>query len=393
MTSPTRAIARCGASDAVEGALSALKAAGEIAGSVHLCNGQEAIPVGAAMALRPDDYITATYRGHGWALVAGVAPAASVRRGARAPVGAQRRPGRIAVLQRGGRELHRRELDRRGRGADRLRGRAEREVGEGRAGVSVVALGDGATNQGAVHEALNMAAMLGAAADHDRREQPLLRDDADLRARAGRPAGRARRCVRHRVDDRRRQRSRRRGRRRRRCGRAGPLGRRAVHRRGDDPAHRRAPHRRRPALPAARRDRTGARPTSRSPASRRRADDADSAAYDAIDVEVGAEIEAALAAAQSRSRCRTRPPSAGARLCLTPHDVTGDFCATSRPSRRRCAGRWSRATTRSSSARTSPSRAGRSARPRACTRRSVRRASSTPRSPRPPCSAWRWVRR
>ncbi|NMR30530.1 alpha-ketoacid dehydrogenase subunit alpha/beta [Crystallibacter degradans] len=49
---------------------------GEVAGSVHLCLGQEAIPVGTAAALRPQDRILSTYRGHGWALAAGSDPLA-----------------------------------------------------------------------------------------------------------------------------------------------------------------------------------------------------------------------------------------------------------------------------------------------------------------------------
>src|SRR5207245_2765934 len=43
-----------------------------IVGSVHLCCGQEAIPVGAREALAPDDPVFATYRGHGWAIASGV---------------------------------------------------------------------------------------------------------------------------------------------------------------------------------------------------------------------------------------------------------------------------------------------------------------------------------
>jgi len=39
--------------------------AGEIAGFLHLSQGQEAVPVGTCSALRPDDYITSTHRGHG----------------------------------------------------------------------------------------------------------------------------------------------------------------------------------------------------------------------------------------------------------------------------------------------------------------------------------------
>jgi 2-oxoisovalerate dehydrogenase E1 component len=50
-----------------------------IAGSVHLCAGQEAIPVGARAALRDGDRAVATYRGHGWALAWGVPPEALLR--------------------------------------------------------------------------------------------------------------------------------------------------------------------------------------------------------------------------------------------------------------------------------------------------------------------------
>jgi TPP-dependent pyruvate/acetoin dehydrogenase alpha subunit len=39
--------------------------AGEIAGFLHLSQGQEAVPVGTCAALRKDDYITSTHRGHG----------------------------------------------------------------------------------------------------------------------------------------------------------------------------------------------------------------------------------------------------------------------------------------------------------------------------------------
>jgi 2-oxoisovalerate dehydrogenase E1 component len=45
-----------------------LSRAGFIKGSIHLCLGQEAIPVGVCAALEPDDRVIATYRGHGWAI-------------------------------------------------------------------------------------------------------------------------------------------------------------------------------------------------------------------------------------------------------------------------------------------------------------------------------------
>jgi TPP-dependent pyruvate/acetoin dehydrogenase alpha subunit len=43
-----------------------------IVGSIHLCAGQEAIPVGAVSALDERDRVLATYRGHGWAIECGV---------------------------------------------------------------------------------------------------------------------------------------------------------------------------------------------------------------------------------------------------------------------------------------------------------------------------------
>ena len=45
--------------------------AGEIGGFLHLSQGQEAVPVGTCTALRGDDYITSTHRGHGDVLAKG----------------------------------------------------------------------------------------------------------------------------------------------------------------------------------------------------------------------------------------------------------------------------------------------------------------------------------
>lgn len=53
-----------------------LSAEGQIAGSIHLCMGQEAIPVGATAALQSHDRVLSTYRGHGWALACGTDPVA-----------------------------------------------------------------------------------------------------------------------------------------------------------------------------------------------------------------------------------------------------------------------------------------------------------------------------
>jgi pyruvate dehydrogenase E1 component alpha subunit len=134
-----------------------LRIDGHIAGSVHLCIGQEAIPAGACAALGPDDPVFATYRGHGWALARGVPPTPMFAellgrqtglnggRGGSAHFTAPRwgffgensivgAAGPIAV----GAAL------------------AARYDGSGR--VALCAFGDGAVNQGALHEALNFAA-------------------------------------------------------------------------------------------------------------------------------------------------------------------------------------------------------------------------------------------
>jgi TPP-dependent pyruvate/acetoin dehydrogenase alpha subunit len=49
-----------------------LRATGAIACSVHQCTGQEAIAVGAMLALRAGDTVAATYRGHHWAIACGI---------------------------------------------------------------------------------------------------------------------------------------------------------------------------------------------------------------------------------------------------------------------------------------------------------------------------------
>ena len=47
---------------------------GDLRGSLHPCIGQEATAVGAVFALRQDDYLTCTYRGHGQAIAKGLDP-------------------------------------------------------------------------------------------------------------------------------------------------------------------------------------------------------------------------------------------------------------------------------------------------------------------------------
>jgi TPP-dependent pyruvate/acetoin dehydrogenase alpha subunit len=49
---------------------------GEVYGTTHLCSGQEAVSVGVAAALREDDRVACTYRGHGHLLARGTPPEA-----------------------------------------------------------------------------------------------------------------------------------------------------------------------------------------------------------------------------------------------------------------------------------------------------------------------------
>ncbi len=52
--------------------LTALSQSGKLRGSLHLATGQEACPVGFCAALDPQDTMTVTYRGHGYAIAKGV---------------------------------------------------------------------------------------------------------------------------------------------------------------------------------------------------------------------------------------------------------------------------------------------------------------------------------
>src|SRR5512140_3329829 len=58
----------------VEESLLQMAESGKIGGAMHTAIGHEANAVGSAAALRPDDYVTVTYRGHHHALARGVDP-------------------------------------------------------------------------------------------------------------------------------------------------------------------------------------------------------------------------------------------------------------------------------------------------------------------------------
>lgn len=131
---------------------------GVLRGSLHLATGQEALPAGACLALRKEDRITMTYRGHGYALAKGC------------PLGPIMAEilGRTTGLGKGkGGKMHLVHLETGILGANGIVG-AGVPIGAGGAleawatGKDLVAMsvfGDGTLNQGCVHETLNIAAL------------------------------------------------------------------------------------------------------------------------------------------------------------------------------------------------------------------------------------------
>ncbi|HVX32190.1 MAG TPA: thiamine pyrophosphate-dependent enzyme [Solirubrobacterales bacterium] len=133
-----------------------LRAADEVAGSVHPCLGQEAIPVGAMRALRDDDRVVATYRGHGWALAAGLEPEKVMAEICQRATGSNGgRAGSAYLTDPTGRFIGENSIV--GAGLPIADGLALAARLQGSERVALVTFGDGATSQGAAHEALVMA--------------------------------------------------------------------------------------------------------------------------------------------------------------------------------------------------------------------------------------------
>lgn len=142
---------------AFEDKVHALRMEGPIVGSVHLCTGQEAVPVGACDALEPEDALFATYRGHGWALARGVPaqPLFAELMGRTGGVNGGR--GGSAYFTAAEYGFHG-ENSIVGAGAPIACGAALAGRFDGSNRVAVTVFGDGAMNQGSVHEAMNFAA-------------------------------------------------------------------------------------------------------------------------------------------------------------------------------------------------------------------------------------------
>jgi acetoin:2,6-dichlorophenolindophenol oxidoreductase subunit alpha len=132
--------------------------AGLVKGTTHLAAGHEAVAVGASAALRPDDYVFATYRGHHHAMARGAAPAECL---------AELMSKRTGVCKAKGGSMHLTKASAGMLGSYAIVG-AHLPIAAGAAWsaklrgsgqVAVAFFGDGATNIGAFHEALNLASV------------------------------------------------------------------------------------------------------------------------------------------------------------------------------------------------------------------------------------------
>lgn len=135
-----------------------LRLAGAIYGSVHPYIGQEAVAVGICSALSPDDYITSNHRNHGHCLAKGADPSRMMAE----------LYGRTNGYCHGkGGSMHLVDIERGILGADGIIGAngpyalgcALASQYDGLDEVTVCFTSDGATGQGAMHEALNLSAL------------------------------------------------------------------------------------------------------------------------------------------------------------------------------------------------------------------------------------------
>jgi acetoin:2,6-dichlorophenolindophenol oxidoreductase subunit alpha len=131
---------------------------GEVKGTTHLASGQEAVAVGASAALREDDYVFATYRGHHHAIARGATPAECL---------AELMSKATGLCAAKGGSMHLTKADKGMLGSYAIvgshlpmaAGAAWSARLRGTDQVAVAFFGDGATNIGAFHESLNLAAV------------------------------------------------------------------------------------------------------------------------------------------------------------------------------------------------------------------------------------------
>ena len=143
---------------AVEERIQKLFGEGHIRGSTHLANGQEAVAVGLARSIDPDDIVTCTYRGHGHALALGVTPAGVIGEICGRVIGcAGGLGGSMHLVEPSVGLLPTFAIV--GAGLPVACGAAMAARARGKDRVAVSVFGDGSTNIGAFHEALNFASI------------------------------------------------------------------------------------------------------------------------------------------------------------------------------------------------------------------------------------------
>jgi TPP-dependent pyruvate/acetoin dehydrogenase alpha subunit len=131
---------------------------GLVKGTTHLAAGHEAVAVGASSALRPDDYVFATYRGHHHAMARGATAEECL---------AELMSKATGLCAAKGGSMHLTKADRNMLGSYAIvgahlpmaAGAAWSAKLRGTGQVAVAFFGDGATNIGAFHEALNLASV------------------------------------------------------------------------------------------------------------------------------------------------------------------------------------------------------------------------------------------
>lgn len=142
----------------VEARIQQLFADGHIRGSTHLANGQEAVSVGIARSIDPDDVVTCTYRGHGHALALGVTPEGVIGEICGRVIGcAGGLGGSMHLVEPAVGLLPTFAIV--GAGLPVACGAAMAARARGKDRVAVAIFGDGTSNIGAFHESLNFAAI------------------------------------------------------------------------------------------------------------------------------------------------------------------------------------------------------------------------------------------
>ncbi len=130
----------------------------QLRGSVHLCTGQEAVAATVCSHLRDEDYITSTHRGHGHCIAKGAEPDKAM---------AELMGKATGYCQGRGGSMHIADVTKGNLGANAIVG-AGLPIAAGAAlsaklrktdQVAVAFFGDGASNEGVFHEALNLASV------------------------------------------------------------------------------------------------------------------------------------------------------------------------------------------------------------------------------------------